>query len=173
MAKIQFIFKILGKFVKTIIMKLFSAVFIFLLFCNSCQKHNHVIDQSNPLNNKVGNYSYDILEIIGNKPVHAEMKSCSFHDNSQVTFSAVYTLKGIHAGETETFLIRQFGMAPMFFVCCGWETKNKPGYLRSVHYDNDNTLLEINMYSQETLIQERSRWNEIDTFYISTRIIEI
>lgn len=153
-------------------MKQMISVFLICLLMVSCIDKSerpsvkHIIPEKQ-------NFCYDILSMVAGKPDHTSLLSCNFFRDSQVLYLAKYFVSGEHAAETENFLIKHFGMGPLFFVCCVWETRNNQGYVYSANYETDFRILGIDMYSEETLKDERSLWNEADTFYITVSLLEL
>jgi hypothetical protein len=83
---------------------------------------------------------------------------------------ARYNLAGKDALLVEQFLQREFGMAPLRFICCGWEPVIAKGEARLLklgsYRDDRGTSYQIAMYSGETLIANRQQWSAIETFHV-------
>lgn len=99
---------------------------------------------------------------------HPKLKfvGCSYEKNIQSDRSiANYTVKGTDAIVMENFLSRNFKMAPLKFVCCGWEPLSVPGSDRryGTYRDRSGYYYDILMGSGETL--ERN-WNRIPEFHV-------
>jgi hypothetical protein len=120
----------------------------------------------------------DFLEKWDKKPPQLEFIGCEKTKSAQADILlASYRVTGAAAAQVEDALIQDFGMVPLRFLCCGWENH----VARSVE-DVDNTTsrvdghggyrdengfsFQIDMYSAETLVQERSEWAEIPTFNV-------
>jgi Domian of unknown function (DUF4952) len=80
--------------------------------------------------------------------------------------AAIYTVKGTEAKVVESFLMSHFQMAPLKFICCGWEPTSLPGSTRryGTYRVQSGYYYEIAMGSGETL--ERN-WQRISTFQVS------
>lgn len=127
-------------------MKQIFSIFMISLLIFSCKREPEVHTTNNNIPKKQ-HFCYDILSAVAQKPVHSSLYSYSFYRNSSVIYSAKYIISGAHTTETENFMITRYGMGPLFFVCCGWETKNKPGYIRSANYESDFSIIELDMLS--------------------------
>jgi Domian of unknown function (DUF4952) len=102
----------------------------------------------------------------GKQPPQLNFAGCRLEPNIQSDRAiALYTVKGTEAKSIEGFLQTNFQMAPLKFLCCGWEPISVPGSDRryggyrvqsSYHY-------QIAMGSGETL--ERN-WQRIPTFHV-------
>ncbi len=80
-----------------------------------------------------------------------------------------YIVKGVDAIEIEKFLQRQFGMAPLRFLCCGWEpspAKDGVGPHYGQYLDINGAQFEISMFAGETLLNSRGAWHKIPEFHI-------
>ncbi|MEI8229940.1 MAG: DUF4952 domain-containing protein [Candidatus Peregrinibacteria bacterium] len=111
----------------------------------------------------------DILAALGRKPAPLTFVECHPNQGSQRLFEASYTVPGSDAASVEQYLIDTFGMAPLHTLCCGWEPKDgKTGQV----YLGDYRTLEIRMNSDETLINDRTKWNEIPQFHVTVSFIE-
>ncbi len=102
----------------------------------------------------------------GKQPQQLNFASCRYEPNSQSDrVVAVYTLTGTEAKIVEGFLQTNFQMAPLKFVCCGWEPISVPGSDRryGTYPNQSGYYYEIAMGSGETL--ERN-WQRIPTFQV-------
>lgn len=91
---------------------------------------------------------------------------CKYQANIQSDrVVALYTLKGTEAKTVEGFLMTNFQMAPLKFVCCGWEPISLPGSDRryGTYRDRASYYYEIVMGSGETV--ERN-WQRIPEFQV-------
>ncbi len=99
----------------------------------------------------------------------------------QTILEAKYKASGTDSKEIEEFLIAEFGMGKLKFVCCGWEPENgKNGYVENKHLReiNQNYVLEISMYADAVKKNEKGETEiEFDRkkvdFNLKVRILEI
>lgn len=114
-------------------------------------------------------YSGDILKkmrIVLPGAVYLGSRPGSF----QTLVAARYRVSGSRAAAVEALLVGRYGMAPLRFACCGWESA-RPGSPRKAEvftvggkrYSVDFT---VNMFSDEALVRERSGWGKIPSFTI-------
>lgn len=109
----------------------------------------------------------DFLANWQKKPKELQFSGCRYEYNPQSDRSiAQYTLSGTKARVVESFLGKNFKMAPLKFICCGWEPTSLPGsYQRYGGYrDRSGYYYEIIMGSGETLEKD---WDKIPNFYVS------
>ncbi len=102
----------------------------------------------------------------GKNPPELKFASCRYEPNSQSDrVVALYTLTGTDAKIVEGFLQTNFQMAPLKFVCCGWEPISVHGSNRryGTYANQSGYYYEIAMGSGETL--ERN-WQRIPTFQV-------
>lgn len=65
----------------------------------------------------------DFLQALGRKPAHVEYLGCERHDDRQAKpMIARYQVTGAHAAAAHAQLRDAFGLPPLAYVCCGWET---------------------------------------------------
>lgn len=87
---------------------------------------------------------------------------------------ASYVVEGARAESVEQFLQQEFGMSSLQFLCCGWETFTSAADINTTPYgryvDASGFEFDIQMYSAETLIQDRAQWNQIPEFYVRVRM---
>ena len=104
----------------------------------------------------------DLLKQFGTTPDQLEFVECSPAHAPQVASIARYRVPGAQAGIVEDFLNKEYGMNSLQFVCCGWEPKEGvPGSLTVPgHY------FSISMHSEETLMNDRTKWSELPFFYV-------
>jgi Domian of unknown function (DUF4952) len=108
----------------------------------------------------------NFLEKWGKNPPKLKFVGCGYEQNIQSDRSiAHYTVQGSKATSIESFLRENFQMAPLKFVCCGWEPAPVPGSDR--HYgtyrDRAGYYYEIVMGSGETL---EHNWDLIPEFHV-------
>lgn len=111
----------------------------------------------------------DFLQEWNLKPKAFGFSGCKKIKHSQVDrLEASYLVRGKDAASVERYLSQQFKMAPLRFICCGWETiktskngANQPGYGRYV--DKNGHKFEIMMSSEETVLKD---WKQISKFNV-------
>ncbi|WP_299117416.1 DUF4952 domain-containing protein [uncultured Winogradskyella sp.] len=69
----------------------------------------------------------DILSTYAKKPIGLEFIKCERPKNSQTIARATYRVSGKESEEVERFLIENYRMGKLKWVCCGWETTGKQG----------------------------------------------
>ncbi len=103
-------------------------------------------------------------------PVGLKFNGCSDGNSAQIrTLEYNYVVAGSAAKATERFLIDNFGMAPLGFVCCGWEPRPiDAASARLGTYRNDQGHhYDIAMGSGETLEKD---WNKIPQFTVTVEL---
>jgi Domian of unknown function (DUF4952) len=111
----------------------------------------------------------DFLQDWNLKPETLKFSHCKKIKNPQVDrLEASYTVTGKDAALVERYLRKQFRMAPLRFLCCGWESVtnsknggNQPGYGRYI--DQNDRKFEIIMASEETVQKD---WQQISRFNV-------
>lgn len=116
----------------------------------------------------------DFLASFTSKPKALQFQSCDIAYNKQAKpMIARYHVTGKQAAEVEKFLIKNFAMPSLYFVCCIWESVDK---LKKQGYSiNESEFLDpktdiryyITMISDETLVNKRQNWPEIPYFYVN------
>jgi Domian of unknown function (DUF4952) len=102
----------------------------------------------------------------GKHPPELKFVGCSYEKNIQSDRSiARFTVKGTDAKEIESFLRKNFQMAPLKFRCCGWEPVTVTGSDRryGTYRDRSGYDYQISMGSGETL---EKNWNRIPEFHV-------
>jgi Domian of unknown function (DUF4952) len=141
------------------IVQLLRPIPIVLLFLLAWQFSTTKLSETPPL-------CENFLEKWGQYPPKLKFVGCGYEKNIQSDRSiAKYTIKGIDAVKIELFLHENFQMAPLKFVCCGWEPVAVAGSDRryGTYRDRSGYYYEIAMGSGETI--ERN-WNRIPEFHI-------
>ena len=65
----------------------------------------------------------DFLQALGRKPANVEYLGCERHEDLQAKpMIARYRVSGAFASAAHAQLSQAFGMPPLQYVCCGWET---------------------------------------------------
>ena len=95
----------------------------------------------------------------------------------QTLVAARYRVPGSRAASVEALLVGRYGMAPLRFACCGWESA-RPGSPRkaevfTVGGKQYSVDFAVNMFSDESLVRERSRWGKIPFFTIQVMVLHI
>lgn len=117
----------------------------------------------------------DFLAKLGDKPEELEFSGCKKYQKfSREALESRYTVTGKDAASVERFLQQKFQMPELRFLCCGWEqvrrieNTNSPGY--GSFRDSRGYKYQVTMFSQETLITERSDWHNIPFFYVDVTL---
>ncbi|EJO68032.1 DUF4952 domain-containing protein [Leptospira kirschneri] len=120
----------------------------------------------------------DFLKLHNKKPKYLEFIQCKKTQNAQIpTLQAAYRVKGKYASEVEKYLINMFGMQPLKFVCCIWESVpnqkgERYGHYKNLHYKNDSeSYYTVSMGTENTLHSEREDWYKIDWFYVTVELL--
>lgn len=109
----------------------------------------------------------DFLSLINKKPDQLNFVSCEAGKSAQLrALKATYSVDGEHAKDVEAYLKKHFELPTLRFACCGWDTLGPKG-----SFSFQNYYVEVSMYSDETLIRERSRWKEIDHFNVQLTLL--
>ncbi|MBB1624340.1 hypothetical protein A9974_03705 [Achromobacter sp. UMC71] len=108
----------------------------------------------------------DFLEALGGKPDFIEYQGCRLELRAQgKPLVARYRLDGASAAQAESYLQRKFGIAPLRFQCCGWQTA--PQSWRDPSTGREYL---IGFGSEETLYSSRSQWGRIENFHIRVEL---
>lgn len=109
----------------------------------------------------------DFLQTLGRKPDYLEYLGCEQDDDSYIQpMRANYRVSGSSAVKLEAYLMHEFGMPALEYVCCGWASpasfawRAGPG---GVAYD-------IGM-GVETPRLPRAQWDQIPSFNVSVGIV--
>ena len=109
----------------------------------------------------------DFLQTLGRKPDYLEYLGCEQDDDSYIQpMRANYRVSGSSAVKLEAYLMHEFGMPELEYVCCGWASpapfawRAGPG---GVAYD-------IGM-GVETPRLPRAQWDQIPSFNVSVGIV--
>ncbi len=104
----------------------------------------------------------DFLQALGDKPDFIEYQGCRLEMRAQgKPLVARYRVDGASAAQAESYLQRKFGIAPLRFQCCGWQTA--PHFWRDPRTGHEYL---IGFGSEETLYSSRSQWGRIENFHI-------
>ncbi|MBC7500178.1 MAG: DUF4952 domain-containing protein [Herminiimonas sp.] len=140
--------------------KLLEAILIFWLLVTGSAGH-----AQSPCDN--------FLKLLKKQPHHLEFVKCEKINEAQTEkLIATYRVLGAHAPEIEKFFMRTANMPELRFVCCAWEPwpshlkLSRRGYFRNrFSYD-----YEVTMFTEETLIETRSKWREIFYFFVTVAL---
>ncbi len=99
--------------------------------------------------------------------------------SGQIILEAKYRVSGTNAHLVENLLHNNYEMIKLKFACCGWESHSNGEIEITDKFNNkygkfyDYNYISISMYSQETLINDRSQWKEIPYFYVVVKVLKI
>ncbi|MGR3273770.1 DUF4952 domain-containing protein [Acaryochloris marina NIES-2412] len=112
----------------------------------------------------------DFLASWDKKPTALKFAGCETGEIQQVgVLTSSYTVQGADAIEIEKFLQSEFGMAPLRFLCCGWEVspaKDEVAPHNGRYIDLEEARFEVSMYGGETLVRNRRDWHQVPEFRI-------
>ncbi|MEN5199665.1 DUF4952 domain-containing protein [Pseudomonas wadenswilerensis] len=108
----------------------------------------------------------DFLGALGAYPKGIEYLGCRQEPELQTApLIATYRVKGAEAGAAEGYLHHAFGMPRLLFICCMWDS------FRHFHRAPQSGIgYEILMASEETPVNQRSQWAQIEFFYITVSV---
>ncbi|MDD1015517.1 DUF4952 domain-containing protein [Pseudomonas rubra] len=108
----------------------------------------------------------DFLNTLGAYPKAIKYQGCHQEVELQTApLIATYKIKGTKATVAEGYLQQTFGMPRLRFLCCMWDS------LRHFHRERQSGIgYEILMVSEETPINQRSQWAQIEYFYITVSV---
>lgn len=100
----------------------------------------------------------DHLQQLGGKPAVLQYLGCAQQTDLQdQPYVARYQVAGRQAREIEAFLQARFGMAPLRFICCGWQA---PAHF---YRAGSGYGYRIDFHSAETL---EKHWPRIERFHV-------
>ena len=110
----------------------------------------------------------DLIEEFSNLLPELEFQGCEPSNESQLrVLRAKYQIKGKDSIKIENYLIENYNMAPLKFVCCGWESiTNSEGRRYGTYSDRRGYNYEIKMYSGEVQIPEQLKRENVPYFYV-------
>ena len=105
---------------------------------------------------------------IRDSPQEMEFQGCEPSNESQLrVLRATYQVSGKHSLAIETFLVNNYAMSSLRFVCCGWESiTNSEGRRYGTYIDHRGYYDEIRMYSGEILIPDQLKREDVPYFYV-------
>lgn len=116
----------------------------------------------------------DFLAIFNHKPNDLAFQYCEVKHNRQAKPAvATYKVTGAQAAAVEKYLIENFDMPSLYFVCCIWEPVDKIKKAGYGKYEGEyidpktNIMYYITMGSDETLVNKRQNWSEIPFFWVN------
>jgi hypothetical protein len=91
----------------------------------------------------------DLLKKYAQKPKQLEFVKCERVENSQTIVRATYRVSGDKSKEVEDFLVKNYGMGKLKWVCCGWESGGKYGGFKHPEFKEIHPFLtaSISMYA--------------------------
>lgn len=110
----------------------------------------------------------DLIKEFSNLPPELKFQGCELSNESQLSvLRATYQVSGRQATKVENFLVENYQMSPLKFVCCGWESAtNAEGRRYGTYSDLRGYYYEIRMYSGEVLIPEQLKRENVPNFYV-------
>lgn len=104
----------------------------------------------------------DFLEQLGVASPGLHFEGCKLEEGGQLRqLVAEYLVPGPQAHGVEKLLQQRFGLQPLRFMCCGWDTRPASAPHAS------GRPYEIRMSSGETLEKD---WARIDRFHVSVTL---
>lgn len=108
----------------------------------------------------------DFLAQTHRKPPHAVFAGCQLAPDEQgKPLRASYQVDGRFAAETERFLGKAIGLAPLQHSCCQWD-----GPARTFR-DRSGRRFTLAMVSDETIVHRRADWPRIPHFAITVELL--
>jgi Domian of unknown function (DUF4952) len=122
-----------------------------------------------PSENRAMEVCEDFLGRWGTKPVELAFTQCKRIENPQFDrLESSYVVAGADAAKVEKLLQQKFNLAPLRFVCCGWESTsgdaNRPSH--GSYRDREGYYFQISMGSDETVLRDRKNWPNIPQFHV-------
>lgn len=110
----------------------------------------------------------NLLAAENRMPPHLHFVRCQLRPDKQgKPIEALYHVRGDHAVQVEARLIRVAGLNRLKRSCCRWDSA--PGGFRGA----DGGSYSITMMSQDTSVQSRRHWRQIEQFEVAvTRATE-
>lgn len=101
-------------------------------------------------------------------PQELKFQGCEPSQESQLrALRSTYQINGKDSLTVENFLIANYGMAPLRFVCCGWESiSDAQGRRYGTYKDQRGYYYDLRMYSGEVLIPEQLQREDVPYFYV-------
>ena len=135
---------------------------------------------SNKIDNSNLELECDLLEAYAKKPKELEFVKCEEVKRSQIIYIATYRVKGSKSKIIEDFLVENYGMGNLKWVCCGWENTGKHGEFKHIEFEKIDPYCSavISMFASgekidkanNTIKLEHNR-DEIEYFTVTVRLI--
>ncbi|NMH86599.1 DUF4952 domain-containing protein [Flavivirga algicola] len=123
----------------------------------------------------------DLLSTYAKKPIGLEFIKCERLEKGQTIAKAIYRVSGEQSKEIEDFLIKNYGMGNLKWVCCGWETSGKYGGFEHSEFKKIDSYCSatIDMYASgevegkndPTEIKLETDRNKIDYFTVVVTLV--
>ena len=108
----------------------------------------------------------DLIKEFSIFPSEFKFQGCETSNESQLrVLRATYQIKGQDSIKVENYLIENYRMTPLKFVCCGWESVTLDGRRYGTYRDRRGYNYHIKMYSGEVQIPEQLKREDIPYFY--------
>jgi hypothetical protein len=137
--------------------------FIFLFICSLFAAFINSASFADIKNNPYSGVACgDFLSDAHQKPPALTFETCVRTNDAQLAvLKSTYSVSGKKADIVEKYLVEQYSMPKLRFVCCGWESSNRGGFFNYKNYS-----MAVTMYTSETLVTDRNHWAEIPKFYV-------
>jgi Domian of unknown function (DUF4952) len=106
----------------------------------------------------------NLLAEIVTVPTKMKFVECRIVSNGDIANTAKYRVLAKDAEEIEAWLGRNFGMAKMSFICCGWMVRLN-GEEEGV-YQKGKTRYQISMYSEQENGTNRREWPKSEITFL-------
>ena len=139
---------VLKKYLVVFKMKI-ATILLFVLFVSSCAA------------SKESSGCQDFLVALNLKPPELTFQRCKkIEKPPAILLESTYAVSGKHAKTVEDFLHKEFGLAKLRFVCCGWEGRE------ATYVSKSGDTYSINMHSyDEYSFQEK--WQDYKKFRVT------
>ena len=122
----------------------------------------------------------DLLEKYAIKPANLEFVTCEKGEGQTVVL-AEYRVSGTESKEVEDFLVQEYGLGQLEWVCCGWESQGKYGSFshEAIISSNENYGVIISMFASAELEDEQGKTylefdrQKIPYFTVWVSIVEV
>jgi hypothetical protein len=106
----------------------------------------------------------DFLAAFGKKPPDLEFVGCEASKQYGLrALIANYRVPGGQARRVERHLMKRTGMAPLRFMCCGWDLQ-RTARQREGRIVRNGFAYNVHMHSEETLAKD---WAQIPWFHVT------
>ncbi len=122
----------------------------------------------------------DLLEKYASKPTNLEFVKCE-QGEGQTVVLAEYRVSGMESKGVEDFLVQEYGMGQLKWVCCGWENQGKYGNFthEAILSSNENYGVIISMFGSGEMEDGGGKTylefdrNKVPYFYVWVSIVEV